>query len=91
MSNGWDKAHDALNMMKAAVHGLGVIGSISKTVGKAESALEAIQNIVEAIHEGLDGKTSSEVVLAEIEATRVALAANDEHADQVLHDKFPGG
>ncbi len=68
------------------VEGLELIAELvnSKAPGAAAGVGEVIRSLLEGIH----GKTSPEVILAELESLRTRLKANDEEADKALHDRF---
>jgi len=85
----WDKAREALDMIKVAIDGLEAIEKLTHIGGpKADAALAATRAAVVALREGFDGKTEPSIVLAQIDALHDALAANDAEALQALHDKF---
>jgi hypothetical protein len=85
----WIKAREALDMIKVAIDGLEAIEKLTHIGGpKAEAALAATRAAVVALREGFDGKTSPQIVLAQIEALHDELKQNDATADAALHDKF---
>jgi hypothetical protein len=85
----WVKAREALDMIKVAIDGLEAIERLTHIGGpKAEAALAATRAAVVALREGFDGKTSPQVVLAQIESLHDDLAKNDAEALAALHDKF---
>lgn len=85
------KKQDALKMIEAAFHGLEVIHELTNVGGtKAEGVLVAIRGVLTAIHDGFDGKTTPDIVLAEIESFRHSIAGNDTTVDTELDEKFKG-
>lgn len=82
---------DVVKMIDAALRGLEVIQKLTNVGGvKAEGVVAAIRGVTKAISEGFDGKTSPEIVLAELEAFAASIANNDAAADAELANKFRG-
>jgi hypothetical protein len=82
-------AKTALQMAGLAIDGLEVLQAMTKVGGdKAEAALQAIDKVIATLKEGMDGKASPQAVSGEIDALFLALAGNDEAADQALRTKF---
>lgn len=67
---------------------LDVIGSIVRTANHAETAITAIKAIVQALHEGGEGRIAPHVILSEIESLRDSIASNDQAALAELRDRF---
>lgn len=85
----WDKARTALTMVSVVIDGLEAIEKLTHVGGaKADAALAATRAVVVALREGIDGTTSPQIVLAQIESLHDALAANDAEALAALHARF---
>lgn len=88
----FDSAKDALKMLGVALDGLETIQKLTNVGGdRAGEALTAISLVVEALQEGFTGKTSPDVVHAQLKAHQDAIAAGDIAAQAALHDKFDKG
>lgn len=80
---------DALKVAGYAIDALQLIQSLTKVGGdKAAKALEAIDKVVATVNDGLDGRTSPEIVARDLDALRAALLNNDAEADRELREKF---
>ena len=85
----WTKARDGASMAKIAVHALELIQGITNIGGApAVATLALIKGITNAVQDGFNGKTSPEVVLAELEAFRHSLAIRDADKDRKLERRF---
>lgn len=79
----------ALRMAAVAIDGLEIIQGMTKVGGpRAAAALQAIDKVVSALKDGLDGVASPQAVANEIEALKTLLAENDTAADAALREKF---
>jgi hypothetical protein len=85
-----DRAQDALKATEIAIGTLRTIQALTR-VGpdKAQDALLTINAIVDVLQEGLDGRTSPEVVEAELQALVGDLDL--ETATRDIDDKFDAG
>ena len=83
-------AKDALKMAGLAVGQLGLIQALTTIGGGgAGLALSAIGKIVEALQGGFDGKTTPEMVEADLAKLLGQIASNDKLVDAALATKFP--
>lgn len=83
------RTKDALKMAGLAIDGLELIQSLTGVGGdKAAAALRSIDKVVASLRDGLDGKTTPDVVAHELDALRASLLNNDDAADAALRDKF---
>jgi hypothetical protein len=85
---GGEVVHDAQDVLKATEIALGALKMIQTLtqVGpdKAQDALQTINAIIETLHEGLDGKTTPDVVEAELRAlmgSDITVADKFDHGD----------
>lgn len=69
--------------------GLTVLEDLLKLGKPIEATLSAVRAGLVALREGIDGKTSPQVVLLQIESLRDSLAENDANADSALDKRFP--
>lgn len=82
---------DALKMADVAIDALSMIRGLTKVGGdKTASALAAVGAIVDTLQDGLAGKTSPEIIAAELDALIRRIADNDAAADAALDARFPG-
>lgn len=82
-------AKQALAMAGLAIDGLEVIQAMTRLGGdKAQAALQSIDKVIATLKEGMDGKAPQQAVSGEIDALFIALAGNDEAADQALLARF---
>lgn len=85
----WSSVRSGLDIASVAVDVAERIEGWAHVGGdKAEAALAAIRSALAALKEGIAGKTSPEVVLAQLEALHVSLRDNDAAADSALDAKF---
>lgn len=75
-------AHDALKLFEVLVHGFELIEKLSPDLPVTA------RSIVKAIKEGTSGKTSPEIVLAELRSLRDLISHNDAEIDERVHKKF---
>ena len=76
---------DFLRARDIAIGALRTIQALTRVdPDKAQDALQTINAIIATLHDGLDGKTTPEVVEAELKAL-VNIIEND------IHDKFDPG
>lgn len=84
-----DRAKDVFRMASIMIDGLEVIQGLTKIGGtRAAEALQAIDKIVLALHDGLDGKTTPDIVESEVKALRQAFATKDAAAEARLRSRF---
>ncbi len=70
--------------------GLQMIHGLSKVTGtKMSTALTAIRLVVEALRDGVHGKTSPEIVQADLDSLLKSISDSDAAADKMLAEKFP--
>jgi len=85
----FDAARDALKMGEALIEGLATIQKLTQIGGdRTGEALTAISLVIETLEEGFSGKTSPDVVMAQLKAHQDALAAGDAAAQKAIHDQF---
>ena len=88
----FDSAKDALKMLDATVEGLETIQKLTNVGGsRAGEALTAISLVIEVLLEGFAGKTSPDVVRAQLKTHLDAISAGDDAAQKAIHDRFDGG
>lgn len=80
---------DALKMAGLAVDGLELIQGLTGVGGlPAAKALQAIDKVVKTLRDGMEGKTSPEIVARDLDSLRAELLNNDAAADAALREKF---
>lgn len=77
------KAHDIVKMVEMLVRGYETLEKIVKPIHGL-----AINGILGDIRDGLDGKTSPEVVTAMLKDFQTAIASSDAAVEAKLHQKF---
>lgn len=83
------RTKDALKMAELAIDGLELIQGLTRIGGdKAAAALRAIDKVVSTLHDGMDGKTTPDIVAHELDALRADLLNNDADADAALRERF---
>lgn len=92
--SGWDKARDAVKMIDVAVKGMEQLQGLTKIGGlKAEAILMAVDVGLASIADGFAGKTSPEIVEADInaaiESLKSSIVSNNAQAADDLDKKFP--
>jgi hypothetical protein len=83
------KYEDALKIAALAPDVLRTIKAIADRE-KALAALAAIKSIATTLLDGLEGKTSPQVVLSHLESLQESLRGNDAAADAAIDRKFRG-
>ncbi len=85
----WQTLRDSLGVATVVIHGIEAIEHVTGIGGQpAELVLHTIESIISTVKEGLDAKTSPEVVLASLKALTDQLTSNDAAADKELNDRF---
>jgi len=86
-----DETKDVFRIAEVATDALKTLRALATRVepDKAQDALQLIAAIVEALQEGFEGKTTPDVVEAELKALTARAAALV--TGQELHDKFDTG
>lgn len=80
---------EALKMAAVAIDGLELIQGMTGVGGdRAAAALRAIDKVVATLRDGIDGKTSPEIVARDLDALRAQLLDNDAEADAALKARF---
>jgi hypothetical protein len=81
-------AKDGLTMAGVALDAVELIAKVINAGGPADAIVAGIRALLVAVRDGIDGKTSPEVVMAQIDALRSELASNDAGADAALDKRF---
>jgi hypothetical protein len=83
-------AKQGLKMASVALDGIAMLDDLIGLGKPVEATLAAVKAAVTALREGVDGKTSPQVVLSQLESLKESLAENDAAADTALDRKFLG-
>ncbi len=82
-------AKEGLKMAAVAIDSLEVIQGLTQVGGPGmAAALQAINKVIAAVREGLDGKTSPEIVEDNIKSLTAALSDHDAAADEIVRRRI---
>jgi hypothetical protein len=78
-----------LAMAGVLVDAIGLIDKLVHSGGAAEAIVEGLKTLLVSLRDGVDGKTTPQVVMSHLETLREQLGLNDATADADLARKFP--
>jgi len=80
-------AKEGLAMAAVALDVIGVIDKLVHGSGAAKEIVESLKALLVSLRDGLQGKTSPQVVMAHLDTLRQQLASSDAAADAALATK----